>query len=187
MPIYISMLRGINVGGHKRVKMDQLRKSFETLGFEQVQTYIQSGNVVFKAGKLSTPKLSKRIEEAILRDFGFPVSVISRSGDELAAVIEGNPFLKERSLDKEKIDLERLHVMFLSEAPAPAALKKLAELTAAPDRFHCGDREIYFYLPNGVSGSVLMKSPVDRILAVVTTTRNWRTVNSLHQMCRDCR
>jgi uncharacterized protein (DUF1697 family) len=197
MPIYISMLRGINVGGHKRVKMDELRKSFEGLGFEQVQTYIQSGNVVFKAGKLSTPKLSKRIEEAILRDFGFPVSVISRSSDELAAVIEGNPFLKERSLDKEKIDkekldkekidLERLHVMFLSEAPALAALKKLGELTAAPDQLRSIDREIYFYLPNGVSGSVLMKSPVDRILAVVTTTRNWRTVNSLHQMCRDCR
>jgi uncharacterized protein (DUF1697 family) len=197
MPIYISMLRGINVGGHKRVKMDELRKSFETLGFEQVQTYIQSGNVVFKAGKLSTLKLSKRIEEAILRDFGFPVSVISRSSDELAAVIEGNPFLKERGIDKEKldkekidkekIDLERLHVMFLSEAPALAALKKLGELTAAPDQLRPIDREIYFYLPNGVSRSVLMKSPVDRILAVVTTTRNWRTVNSLHQMCRDCR
>jgi uncharacterized protein (DUF1697 family) len=196
MPIYTSMLRGINVGGHKRVKMDELRKSFETLGFEQVQTYIQSGNVVFKAGKVSTLKLSKRIEEAILRDFRFPVSVISRSSDELAAVIEGNPFLKERSLDKEKIDkekfdkekidLERLHVMFLSEAPALAALKKLGELTAAPDQLRPIDREIYFYLPNGVSGSVLMKSPVDRILAVVTTTRNWRTVNSLHQMCRDC-
>ncbi len=186
MPIYISMLRGINVGGHKRVKMDQLRKSFEALGFEQVQTYIQSGNVVFKAGKLSTLKLSKRIEETILREFGFAVSVISRSSDEMAAVIESNPFLNQRRLDKGKIDLDRLHVMFLSAAPAPAALKKLAELTAAPDRFCCCDSEIYFYLPNGVSGSVLMKSAVDRILQVVTTTRNWKTVNSIHQMCRDC-
>ncbi len=77
--------------------------------------------------------------------------------------------------------------MFLSEAPAPAALKKLSDLTAAPNQCRSVDREIYFYLPNGVSQSVLMKSPVDRILAVVTTTRNWRTVNSLHQMCRDCR
>ena len=182
MPIYISMLRGINVGGHKRVKMDKLRASLVALGFEQVKTYIQSGNVVFKSGKLSTFKLSKRIEERILRDFGFPVSVISRSSDEMARTIERNPFLNQRGIDHEK-----LHVMFLSDAPAPAALKKLADLTAAPDQCRSFDREIYFYLPNGASQSVLMKSPVDRILAVVTTTRNWRTVNSLHQMCEDCR
>jgi uncharacterized protein (DUF1697 family) len=180
MPIYISLLRGINVGGHKRIKMDQLRKSFEALGFEQVKTYIQSGNVVFQTGKLSPATLSKRIEERILTDFGFSVSVISRSSDEMAKAIARNPFLKERDIDH-----ERLHVMFLSEAPAPAALKKLAALTAAPDQCRSSDREIYFYLPNGVSKSVLMKSPVDRILAVVTTTRNWKTVNSLHQMCQD--
>jgi uncharacterized protein (DUF1697 family) len=181
MPTYISMLRGINVGGHKRIKMEQLRKSFEGLGLERVQTYIQSGNVVFKTGKFSTLKLSKRIEDAILRDFGFPVSVISRSSDEMAATIERNPFLEEQGIAQEK-----LHVTFLSGVPTPAALKKLADLTAAPDQLRCFEREIYFYLPNGVSHSVLMKSPVDRILSVITTTRNWKTVNSLHQMCRDC-
>jgi uncharacterized protein (DUF1697 family) len=180
--VYISMLRGINVGGHKRVKMDQLRQSFEALGFEQVQTYIQSGNVVFKAGKTSTSALSKRIEESILSDFGFPVSVISRTSDEMRDTIENNPFLKQRGIDP-----ERLHVMFLSESPAPAALKKLADLIAVPDLCRGLGREIHFYLPNGVSKSVLMKTPVDRILAVSTTTRNWRTVNSLHQLCQDCR
>src|SRR5271156_4385700 len=116
MPIYISMLRGINVGGHKRIKMDQLRKSFEALGCEQVQTYIQSGNVVFKTGKLSTSALSQRIEKQILSDFGYSVSVISRTADELSKAISNNPFLKRRGIDPEK-----LHVMFLSEAPAPAA------------------------------------------------------------------
>jgi len=182
MAIYVSMLRGINVGGHKRIKMDQLRKSFEALGLEQVQTYIQSGNVVFKAGKTVPSALSARIEKRILSDFGFSVSVVSRTADEMALMIENNPFLKQRGIDPEK-----LHVMFLSEAPAPAALKKLAEVTAPPDQFRSADREIYFYLPNGVSQSVLFKSPVDRILAVVTTMRNWRTVNTLHQMCQDCR
>src|ERR1039458_6532127 len=181
MPTYISMLRGINVGGHNRIKMDQLRESLAALGFEQVKTYIQSGNVVFKTAKVSPSGLSQRIEERILRDFGFPVSVVSRTADEMGKTIGNNPFLKERG-----IDLEKLHVMFLSEAPAPAALKKLAGLTTAPDQSRCFDREIYFYLPNGVSQSVLMKSPVDRILSVVTTTRNWKTVNSLHQMCQDC-
>jgi uncharacterized protein (DUF1697 family) len=100
----------------------------------------------------------------------------------MARTIEHNPFLKER-----EIDLGKLHVTFLSDAPEPAALGKLADVTAAPDQFRSSNKEIYFFLPNGVSQSVLMKSPVDRFLAVVTTTRNWKTVNSLHQMCQDCR
>jgi uncharacterized protein (DUF1697 family) len=182
MPIYVAMLRGINVGGHKRIKMDQLRASFEALGFERVRTYIQSGNVVFKTRKLSSVALSKGIEEKILSDFGFSASVISRSSDEMTKAIENNPLLKEREIDHEK-----LHVTFLSGAATPAALRKLADVTAAPDQFRSSNKEIYFYLPNGVSQSVLMKSPVDRILAVVTTTRNWKTVNSLHQMCQECR
>jgi uncharacterized protein (DUF1697 family) len=125
--------------------------------------------------------LSRRIEEKILSDFGFPVSVISRSADEMAKIIAENPFLKEKG-----IDLEKLHVMFLSGAPATAALRKLTDLTAPPDRCRCSGEEIHFYLPNGVAESVLMKKPVDRLLAVVTTTRNWKTANALHQMCREC-
>jgi len=182
MPVYISMLRGINVGGHKRIKMDRLRASFEALGFTQVKTYIQSGNVVFKTAKNSPAALSRKIEGRILKDFGFSASVITRTAEEISKTIVSNPFLKEPG-----IDLEKLHVMFLSEAPAPPALKKLAELIATPDQCRCSNEEIYFYFPNGVSQSVLMKSPVDRILAVVTTTRNWKTVNSVHKMCQDCR
>ena len=182
MAIYISMLRGINVGGHKSIKMDQLRASLEALGLDQVKTYIQSGNVVFKTGKSSTLALSKRIEERILTDFGHSVSVISRTVDEMGNTITGNPFAKQR-----EIDPERLHVTFLSEAPAPAALKRLADLTTAPDQSRCLGKEIYLYLPNGVSESRLMKNPLDRVLSVVTTTRNWKTVNTLHQMCLDCR
>jgi uncharacterized protein (DUF1697 family) len=182
MPIYISMLRGINVGGHKLIKMDELRQSFAALGFEQVQTYIQSGNVVFRTGKVSTSGLSEKIEKRILADFGFSASVISRTSDELHQTIANNPFL-----NKPGIDPAKLHLMFLSGVPAPAALKKLADLIASPDLCRGLGREIHFYLPNGVSGSVLMKTPVDKILAVSTTMRNWKTVNSIHQMCLDCR
>ena len=181
MPTYISMLRGINVGGHKLVKMEKLRKSFEALGFEQVKTYIQSGNVVFSAGKLSTAALSSKIEAKILRDFGFSVSVISRTQDEMEKTIRDNPFLKERG-----VDLTKLHVTFLSEAPAPAALEKMQALIAAPDQSRCAGKEIYFYLPNGVSQSSLWKTPWERALSVVTTMRNWKTVSSLYQMCLDC-
>jgi uncharacterized protein (DUF1697 family) len=182
MPIYISMLRGINVGAHKRMKMDQLRASFEALGFEQVKTYIQSGNVIFKTTKLSPALLSERIEKRIFTDFGFPVSVVSRTVNEIAKAIENNPFLKKHGIDQDK-----LHVMFLSDAPTAAALTKLAALTAAPDQSHCLGKEIYLYLPNGTAESSVMKSPLNRVLSVVTTTRNWRTVNTLHKMCQECR
>ncbi|MHB8215304.1 MAG: DUF1697 domain-containing protein [Candidatus Sulfotelmatobacter sp.] len=182
MPVYIAMLRGINVGGHKRIKMEQLRASFEALGFEQVRTYIQSGNVVFKAPKISPSALSKRIEERILKDFGFQASVVSRTVEEMARIIANNPFLKDRGIDQEK-----LHVTFLSEAPAPAALSKLAGLTAAPDQCSCLGKDVYLYLPNGTTESSLMKASFDRVLSVVATTRNWRTVNTIHQMCQECR
>jgi uncharacterized protein (DUF1697 family) len=182
MPIYVSMLRGINVGAHKRIKMEQLRTSFATLGFEQVKTYIQSGNVIFKTTKLSPELLSRKIEERILSNFGFPVSVVSRTAAEMANAIESNPFLKKRGIDQDK-----LHIMFLSDAPTALALTKLAALTAAPDQSRCLGKEIYLYLPNGAGKSSLMRSSLDRVLSVVTTTRNWRTVNTLHKMCQECR
>jgi uncharacterized protein (DUF1697 family) len=181
MPIYVAMLRGINVGGNKKIKMDKLRSSFEALGLEQVKTYIQSGNVVFKTAKISPVALSRKLEERILGDFGFSVSVISRTVDEIQNTIANNPFLNQPG-----IDLEKLHVAFLSEAPTPAALKKLAELTLAPDRSRSLGKEVYFYFPNGVSGSSLWKHPLDRVLSVEATMRNWKTVNALHQMCLDC-
>jgi uncharacterized protein (DUF1697 family) len=175
------MLRGINVGGHKKIKMDLLRASLEALGLKQVKTYIQSGNVVFQAVKTSPAALSRKIEKAITKDFGHSVSVITRTAEEIKSAIDRNPFLKERGIDQ-----ERLHVTFLSQAPAALAVQQLEALVVAPDRLQCLGEEIFFYLPNGVSGSVLMKKPVDRILSVITTTRNWRTVNTLHQMCLDC-
>jgi uncharacterized protein (DUF1697 family) len=181
MPIYVSMLRGINVGGHKKIKMDQLRASLEAIGLKQVRTYIQSGNVVFQAATTSPAALSKKIEKAISKEFGHSVSVITRTAAEIKSAIDRNPFLKERGIDQEK-----LHLTFLSEAPAASALKQLEALVSPPDRLCCLGEEIFFYLPNGVSASILMRKPVDRILSVITTTRNWRTVNTLHQICADC-
>ena|SRR3989442_8525153 len=180
MPFYISMLRGINIGSHKRMKMEKLRSSFEALGFQQVKTYIQSGNVVFQAAKLSPAALSKKIEERIITDFGFSVDVISRTRDEMDKVIKGNSFLKESGIDP-----SRLHVAFLSDVPTAVAVKKLQGLTIPPDQVCCSGKEIYLYFPNGFSGSSLWKHPLDRVLAVLTTTRNWNTVNQLYKMALD--
>ena len=178
MAVYVAMLRGINIGPHKRIKMDRLRESFEELGFEQVKTYIQSGNVVFKTGKISG--LGKKIEERLLSDFGFSVSVILRTREEMEKVIRGNPLLKEKGVDPSK-----LHVAFLSDAPAASALEKLQALTLLPDRARFLGKELYLYFPNGVSGSSLWKHPLDRVLSVTATMRNWNTVNQLCEMAQD--
>src|SRR5579859_722441 len=178
--VYVAMLRGINIGPHKRMKMEKLRASCEGLGFAGVKTYIQSGNVVFKGPKLSPAALSKKVGACILKDFGFSSEVFSRTREEMEAIIDGNPFMKERGIDPSK-----LHVVFLSEAPSEAALEKLQALTRPPDRAHNSGREIYFYFPNGVSASSLWKHPLDRVTGVAGTMRNWNTVNQLHQMAME--
>jgi uncharacterized protein (DUF1697 family) len=181
MPVYVCMLRGINVGGHKKVKMDQLRAAFEALGFKQVKTYIQSGNVVFMAPKSSPARLCKKIETKIQTDFGHSVSAIIRSSDDMKQIVTRNPFLQDAGIDPEK-----LHVMFLSKAPESCALEKVIPLASPLQQLRCIGHELYLYLPNGVAESFVMKKPVDRLLGVVTTMRNWRTVNAIHQMCMDC-
>jgi uncharacterized protein (DUF1697 family) len=180
MPIYIALLRGINIGPHKRMKMEELRASCEAMGFKRVKTYIQSGNVVFEAPKLSPAALSKKFGECIVKDFGFSSEVILRSREEMKSIIDGNPFMKEPGIDPSK-----LHVVFLSQPASVAALKKLQDLTLKPDRTDTSSKEIYFYFPNGVSGSSLWKHPLDRITGVAGTMRNWKTVTTLHQMAME--
>jgi uncharacterized protein (DUF1697 family) len=182
MPVYVALLRGINLGGHKKIKMDELRAALAAMGFDDVKTYIQSGNVVFKAAKISDKALSKKIEATILSKFGHSVSVIIRTAEEIEQLIANNPFLKQPDIDQTK-----LHVMFLREPPAQSALQQLETLVLKPDQFRFLGKELYFYLPNGVAESVVMKKPIDRVLAIPTTMRNWRTVNTIQQMCADFR
>lgn len=175
------MMRGINLGPHKRVKMEALRKSFEAIGLKHVQTYIQSGNVIFKAGKISNAALRKKIEKQITSDFGFTSLTILRSQDELGKVIGANPFLKQAGTNH-----EGLHVIFLSEPPETDVLKQLQGLTKTPDESCCLGQEIYLHLPNGFSRSSMMNNPIERKFLGQATTRNWRTVNNIYQMCLDC-
>jgi uncharacterized protein (DUF1697 family) len=181
MPTYVAMLRGINLGPHKRVKMEALRKSFESIGLKNVQTYIQSGNVIFKAEKSSVDALGKKIEKQITSDFGFSSLTILRSQEELGKIVKMNPFLKHPGVSPEK-----LHVIFLSESPENDILKQFKGLTKAPDESCCLGQEIYLHLPNGFARSSMMNNPVERKFLVQATTRNWRTVNNIYQMCLDC-
>ena len=172
---YVALLRGINLSGHRIVKMDQLRKAFEGLGFEDVKTYIQSGNVVFKGP--GTQNLVKRIEEKIVRQFGFPVPVVVKTSDEIGEIIRNNPLVKEKG-----IDLSKLHVTFLSCAPEKSALTTLEAFAAGPDQFRCSMGAIYLHCPNGYHETKLGNNVLGNMLKVGTTTRNWKTVNQLYEM-----
>jgi uncharacterized protein (DUF1697 family) len=182
MPVYVALLRGVNLGPNKRMKMEKLRESFNGLGLDQVQTYIQSGNVVFKAARVSQAALCRKLEAAIIADFGFSSSVITRTQEEIGQAIETNPFVK-----KSGIDLTRLHVTFLAVAPEASVLEELKGLTKPPDESICQGREIFLHLPNGMAKSSLTNNPLERRLLKISTTRNWNTVSQLYKMCQACR
>jgi len=179
--VHIALLRGINVGPHKRMKMEKLRASCEVLGFKNVKTYIQSGNVLCQAGKLSSEAAAKKIEAQIVKDFGFSADVIARTGEEMKQIVTGNPLLRESDVDASK-----LHVVFFSEVPSAEAIQKLQVIVKAPDKVRHKGKEIYFYFPNGVSGSSIWKHNLDRVLGLSGTMRNWRTVTTLYEMAQQC-
>ena len=179
MPTHVAMLRGINVGQGKIVKMERLRSSFEALGFDSVRTYLQSGNVVFESEQESAAGLSKKIEEKIQRDFGFTVPVLVKSSKEIAQIVSDNPLVKEKGIDRSK-----LHVTFLSDAPPKTAVEALEPLARDREQFRVLNREIYLYCPDGYGNTKLSNNAIEKKLSVVATTRNWRTVNALLEMCR---
>jgi uncharacterized protein (DUF1697 family) len=174
---YICLIRGINVGGQKIVKMERLRESLTRLGLGGVKTYVQSGNVVFKAPGQSEEGLCGKIRKKIQSDFGFDVSVILRTAEEMGKTIEKNPFLKEKGIDTSK-----LHVTFLEKLPEKANLKSLETLKIEPDALRHLGTEIYLYYPNGFSGAKLSHNTLERLLGCKGTSRNWNTVNQLHRM-----
>lgn len=178
MPVYIAMLRGINVSGHKPVKMDLLRASFEALGFSDVKTYVQSGNVVFGAAKGSVAGLTEKIAGKILNDFKFSVSVLIRTPEDLTTVLKRNPFVKQAEAEA------RLYVTFLS-APAPKGTEELLKpLATASEQIFVDDREIYLYCPNGYGNTKVSNTAIEKKLSLPATTRNWRTVNALFDMAK---
>jgi uncharacterized protein (DUF1697 family) len=179
MPTYIAMLRGINVSGHKPVKMELLRKSFERLKCANVKTYVQSGNVIFEAPRDSIARLQEKIEKQIERDFSISVPVVIRTAQELADIVQRNPFPADPAIDQSK-----LHVSFLS-APCPdSRSESLGPLAGPGERFQISGREVYLYCPNGYGISKLSNTAIEKKLGVRATTRNWKTTNALLAMAQ---
>jgi uncharacterized protein (DUF1697 family) len=174
MPVIISMLRGVNVGGHNLIKMDGLRALYGSLKLRHPQTYLQSGNVVFQTEATDLAKLARKIEDAIERQFAFRPAVILRTVSELRDVIARNPFEKRSGIDP-----ARLLVAFLAADPAPEARDRLLAIECQPDELRFSGREIYVYFPNGQGRPKLKWPHVDKAVKLPYTGRNWNSVTKL--------
>jgi uncharacterized protein (DUF1697 family) len=180
MQTYISLLRGINVSGQKKIRMADLRSLYESLGVENVQSYLQSGNVVFDSDEKDAHKLKQSIEVQIESDYGFSVPVLILTGDDFRRLIESKPFAKERNADP-----SRVLVTFLYEHPDHSKLGNLS----IPENETCNivieEDVIFLHCPDGYGRSKLSNNYFEKKLDMVATTRNWKTVNSLYEMMKE--
>jgi uncharacterized protein (DUF1697 family) len=175
MVIYISMVRGINVGG-KKVKMSKLKELYLSLNFKDVKTYIQSGNVIFRSKNLDLSYLRDIIEDKIANVFGFNVKVLIRTKIELKNVLEENPLKRE--------DFKHLYITFLSDVPSKNLITDLnrfieVNMKGNSDKFFISKKEIYLFLPDGYGRTKLNNNFFEKKLGVSATTRNLKSVSKL--------
>ena len=175
MQIVISLLRGVNIAGHNKIRMTDLSALYKKIGFKDAETYIQSGNVVFSnSGNLPETELTAKIEEAILKEFKYNIPVINRTPEELRAIISLNPFGKE-----ENFNIEKLAVIFLYEKPSEEQVEKVKYINYPPDKFMIAGKEIYIYCPNGFGKSKIYTGFFENKMKATGTGRNWNTISAL--------
>lgn len=173
---FIAILRGINVGGRRRVRMEDLRRFMEEAGFAEVETYIQSGNIVFEDPKSrSEAEIATAIEKLISDHYYFEVPVIVWSAKELQAAITENPYARDYKVD-------RLHLTFLKEEPSLEALDDIEVYDFPPDLYMISGRKVFIYCDGKYSDSKLTNKFFEDKLKVAATTRNWKTVQELGDM-----
>lgn len=177
MPAVICFLRGVNVTGRNMIKMEELRGLCESLGLHNVQTYIQSGNAVFRTKGRNTAALGARIEKAIEERYGFRPHVMLRTSEELRSVVARNPFAKRANLDP-----SRFLVYFLKGEPTPEACDKTCALKTDTEELRVSGSELYIYYLNGVGKSQLPMARIEKALGISGTGRNWNTVTKLLEM-----
>jgi len=173
---HVALLRGINVGGKNMLPMKELAAMFGKAGCGDVVTYIQSGNVVFRASDKVVTGLGGRIAKQVEAQFGIRVPVVLRSAAEIDAVIRRNPFLKTGASE------EMLHVCFLADQPGKDLVAGVDAGRSSPDVFDVVGRDIYLQLVNGMARTKLTNAYFDSKLKTVSTMRNWRTVLKLAEI-----
>lgn len=178
MSTKIALLRGINVGGKRKILMADLKQLCEGLGFTHVQTYIQSGNIIFKSDEINT-LLSTELEQAIVESFGFDVPVIIRDAEELSYATLNNPFLDGDT------DLSKLHLTFLKEEPNLENKQATEAFKFEPDQFSIIGKDVFIYCDGKYHQSKLSNSFFEKMLKQQTTTRNWKTVLKLTELAKE--
>ncbi|MEV5243339.1 DUF1697 domain-containing protein [Streptomyces cinnamoneus] len=176
MTTYVALLRGINVGGKKRVPMQTLREMLTAMGGEAVRTHLNSGNAVFTHTETDEGTLADALEGAVERELGFSVSCLVREAGEMRRVVDADPFAGR------EVDPSRYVVLFLAGPADPATVADLDPAAYAPEEFVLGEREVYLHCAEGIRDSRLTKVLTERRLGTVVTARNWNTVTTLADM-----
>jgi uncharacterized protein (DUF1697 family) len=174
---YVALLRGINLGGNNLIKMDALRAEFENLGFKNVVSYINSGNLAFDTAKSSEKKLSDKIEKSVEAMIGRNINVMIREQSDIHKIVAKDPFKGKYESHKE------MHVLFMKDEMPADKKKLLLEQQTDDEKIVVHGREIYCHLKRGVAESVILgKNFIEKKLKVSTTARNWRTVEKLGEL-----
>jgi uncharacterized protein (DUF1697 family) len=176
MPRYVALLRGINIGPRNRISMPELRAALEEAGLENVQTYVQSGNVALSS-RAGAETVRRKIEKVIAERFALEIAVVVRTRTELAAIAKRNP------LGRVAKDPKRHQVTFLSDKLDREVVKRLESLLVAGEQVAVKGREVYAWHPAGVARSRLWTELAGKRLGVTATSRNWTTVEALLELC----
>lgn len=174
---YLALLRGINVSGHNMIKMDALKKMLENMGFQNIETYIQSGNIFFDSEEENAASVGFKIKQEISKVFGFDVPVIMISKTDLELCFKNNPFLKEK-----ECDIKKLYVAFISKELTAEAINDLKISNFKPDEAAIDSNRIYIKYAIGAGKTNLDQKYIEKKLSVVATMRNWNTVTKLLEM-----
>jgi uncharacterized protein (DUF1697 family) len=174
----IAILRGINVGGKRIIRMDDLKSLFQNLGFVNIETYIQSGNVMFDVTKTNSDvEIADLLEKAIFDKYGFQVPVIIQSVEEIEKAIENNPFYRGK-----KEDIEKLHCTFLKEMPSTENRNNTQSCQFEPDKFMISGKHVFIYCEGKYHQTKINNGFIEKKLKTTATTRNWKTVLKLLEL-----
>lgn len=177
MQTYVSLLRGINVNGQKIIKMDALRSLYEKLGFIAVKSYLQSGNIVFKAELTDTELLSNKLQQAVKDTFGFDVPILVMEPLQLEAALKDNPFQQG-----DGFDIKHVYFSFLFQKASPDDFASVEAKKSAAEQLHWAEQLIFLYCPDGYGKTKLSNNFIEKKLKLMATTRNWNTVNELYNV-----
>jgi len=180
VPVFVSLIRAINVGGPKTIRMAALKALYERLDLDHARTHINSGNVVFATKEKDRAKLMTTIEAAIEKEFGFRPAIILRGRSELEKIVSKNPFP-----EMARSDPSHLLVMCLAGRPVTGAKERINAAYAGPERIHISGENVYLTYPNGIGRSKLTGALLEKHLGVLGTARNWNTLTKLLEIAEE--